>query len=70
MPGAPGTPLRGLRGFVDAHLHTANERAGGQVIYGDPLDRGGIAAALDDDASEHGAAPSGRLRLPLAPFPQ
>jgi microsomal dipeptidase-like Zn-dependent dipeptidase len=43
-------------GFADAHLHiTANLRAGGRVIYGEPFDRRGVAAALGHDAREHGA---------------
>jgi microsomal dipeptidase-like Zn-dependent dipeptidase len=47
-------------GFVDSHLHiTANMRAGGRVIYGEPFDRFGIPAALGGDASEHG--PDGSL---------
>jgi microsomal dipeptidase-like Zn-dependent dipeptidase len=59
--GATGAPFRGtdasgaVRGYVDAHLHiTANQRAGGRVIYGEPFDPRGIEAALGDDASEHG----------------
>src|SRR6188472_2074307 len=59
--GATGAPFRGtdasgaVRGDVDAHLHiTANQRAGGRVIYGEPFDPRGIEAALGDDASEHG----------------
>jgi microsomal dipeptidase-like Zn-dependent dipeptidase len=43
-------------GFVDSHLHiTANMRAGGRVIYGEPFDPLGIQAALGDDAADHGA---------------
>ncbi len=42
-------------GFVDAHLHiTANMRAGGLVISGEPFDRFGIPAALGQDAKVHG----------------
>ncbi len=42
-------------GFVDAHLHiTANMRAGGRVIYGEPFDPLGIPAALGNDAADHG----------------
>jgi len=59
--GATGTPFRGadasgaVRGWVDAHLHiTANQRAGGRVLYGEPFDPRGIEAALGDDAAEHG----------------
>ncbi len=59
---ATGTPRRSVNrngtvfGFVDAHLHiTANMRAGGKVIYGEPFDRFGIPAALGQDASVHGA---------------
>lgn len=38
-----------------AHLHiTANMRAGGLVISGEPFDRFGIAAALGQDAKVHG----------------
>jgi len=55
--GATGTPFRGadasgaVRGWVDAHLHiTANQRAGGRVLYGEPFDPRGIEAALGDDA--------------------
>jgi hypothetical protein len=64
--GATGRPFTGPRpggkvfGFVDAHLHiTANMRAGGLVIYGEPFDRFGIVAALGRDAKVHGAG--GRL---------
>jgi microsomal dipeptidase-like Zn-dependent dipeptidase len=60
--GASGRPFTGPRpagrafGFVDAHLHiTANMRAGGLVIYGEPFDRFGIAAALGQDAKVHGS---------------
>jgi microsomal dipeptidase-like Zn-dependent dipeptidase len=43
-------------GFADTHLHiTANQRAGGRVIYGKPFDPRGVAAALGRDASDHGA---------------
>jgi microsomal dipeptidase-like Zn-dependent dipeptidase len=59
---AAGTPRRGTNrdgsvfGFVDAHLHiTANMRAGGRVIYGEPFDRFGIPAALGNDAADHGS---------------
>ena len=59
--GATGAPFRGtdasgaVRGYVDAHLHiTANQRAGGRVIYGEPFDPRGIEAALGNDAGEHG----------------
>ena len=59
--GATGAPFRGadasgaVRGWVDAHLHiTANQRAGGRVLYGEPFDPRGIEAALGDDAAEHG----------------
>jgi microsomal dipeptidase-like Zn-dependent dipeptidase len=42
-------------GFADDHVHiTANLRAGGRVIYGEPFDRNGVAAALGHDAREHG----------------
>jgi microsomal dipeptidase-like Zn-dependent dipeptidase len=60
--GARGQAFRGtdahgaVRGYVDAHLHiTANQRAGGRVIYGKPFDPRGIQFALGDDASVHGA---------------
>ena len=55
--GATGTPRKGsLSGFVDAHLHiTANMRAGGRVISGEPFDRFGIPTALGNDAADHGA---------------
>jgi microsomal dipeptidase-like Zn-dependent dipeptidase len=62
QPGATGRPFTGtdargaVRGWVDAHLHiTANQRAGGRVIYGEPFDPGGIEQALGGDADEHGA---------------
>jgi microsomal dipeptidase-like Zn-dependent dipeptidase len=62
LVGASGNPFKGPRpgakvfGFVDAHLHiTANMRAGGRVIYGEPFDRFGIPAALGQDAKYHGA---------------
>jgi microsomal dipeptidase-like Zn-dependent dipeptidase len=43
-------------GFADDHVHiTANLRAGGRVIYGEPFDRNGVAAALGHDARDHGA---------------
>ncbi len=58
---ASGRPFTGTRsgghvfGFVDAHLHiTANMRAGGLVISGEPFDRFGIPAALGRDAKVHG----------------
>jgi microsomal dipeptidase-like Zn-dependent dipeptidase len=57
-----GTPRKGTNrdgtvfGFVDAHLHvTANMRAGGRVISGEPFDRFGIPAALGNDAADHGS---------------
>src|SRR5262245_3682692 len=59
---ATGRPFRGtdrrgnVRGFADLHLHiTANQRAGGAVIYGEPFDRYGITEALGHDADVHGA---------------
>jgi microsomal dipeptidase-like Zn-dependent dipeptidase len=59
--GAVGRPFRGesrkgnVFGFADMHLHiTANQRAGGAVIYGEPFDRYGITQALGRDAEEHG----------------
>jgi Membrane dipeptidase (Peptidase family M19) len=58
---ATGRPFKGTNadgtvdGFVDMHLHiTANQRAGGSVIYGEPFDRFGIAAALGHDEAVHG----------------
>ena len=60
--GASGRPLRGtdrkgnVLGFADMHLHiTANQRAGGAILYGQPFDRYGISDALGHDADEHGA---------------
>jgi microsomal dipeptidase-like Zn-dependent dipeptidase len=60
--GATGRPLRGtdrkgnVLGFADMHLHiTANQRAGGAILYGQPFDRYGISEALGHDADEHGA---------------
>jgi len=60
--GARGRPFRGtdrkgnVRGFADMHLHiTANQRAGGEVIYGEPFDPYGITEALGHDAGVHGA---------------
>src|SRR4051812_25193964 len=59
--GARGKPIRGsLLGWADAHVHiTADLRAGGQVISGEPFDRFGIAQALGHDADVHG--PDGSL---------
>jgi microsomal dipeptidase-like Zn-dependent dipeptidase len=52
-------PLRAdgtVNGFADTHLHiTADMRAGGSVIGGEPFDRFGIARALGQDAADHGA---------------
>jgi microsomal dipeptidase-like Zn-dependent dipeptidase len=63
--GARGPNFKGTRpngtvfGFADAHLHvTANMRAGGRVISGEPFDRFGITRALGRDARDHG--PDGR----------
>jgi microsomal dipeptidase-like Zn-dependent dipeptidase len=60
--GATGRAFRGtdhkgnVIGFADMHLHiTANQRAGGRVIYGEPFDPYGITEALGHDASVHGA---------------
>ena len=60
--GATGRTFRGANGkgdvfgFADMHLHiTANQRAGGDVIYGEPFDRYGITQALGHDADVHGA---------------
>jgi len=59
---ATGSSRKGLNrdgtvfGYVDAHLHiTANMRAGGRVIYGEPFDPFGIPAALGNDAAYHGS---------------
>jgi microsomal dipeptidase-like Zn-dependent dipeptidase len=59
---ATGKPFKGtnsdgtVTGFADLHLHiTANMRAGGQVIYGEPFDPFGITEALGHDAEVHGA---------------
>ena len=60
--GASGRPFSGtardgtVLGFADAHVHlTANLRAGGRVISGEPFDRRGVASALGRDARDHGA---------------
>ena len=43
-------------GFADTHLHiTADLRAGGRVIHGEPFDRFGITEALGHDEDDHGA---------------
>jgi microsomal dipeptidase-like Zn-dependent dipeptidase len=54
---AHGRPFRGsLRGWADTHVHvTANLRAGGRVISGEPFDRAGVARALGGDGFVHGA---------------
>jgi microsomal dipeptidase-like Zn-dependent dipeptidase len=45
-----------IHGFADTHLHiTADMRAGGSVIGGEPFDRFGIVRALGQDAADHGA---------------
>jgi microsomal dipeptidase-like Zn-dependent dipeptidase len=57
--GAAPEPLNAdgtINGFADTHLHiTADMRAGGRVIGGEPFDRFGIARALGQDAADHGA---------------
>jgi hypothetical protein len=60
--GAVGRPFRGTTkkgdvvGFADMHLHiTANQRAGGLVLSGEPFDPYGISEALGHDADVHGA---------------
>jgi hypothetical protein len=70
-PPEPGTGASGrtfsgtakdgsVLGFADDHVHiTANLRAGGRVIYGEPFDPRGVAAALGHDARDHGADGSG-----------
>jgi len=64
--GATGKPSRGrdrkgnIVGFADMHLHiTANLRAGGAVLSGEPYDPYGISEALGHDADVHGADGSG-----------
>lgn len=64
--GARGKVIKGvrgdgsLRGFADAHMHvTANLRAGGRVISGEPFHTEGIATALGRDQDNHG--PDGSL---------
>ena len=61
--GAPITsvnPDGTVRGFVDLHLHiTAELRAGGETISGEPFNRFGIVEALGRDANVHG--PDGAL---------
>jgi microsomal dipeptidase-like Zn-dependent dipeptidase len=43
-------------GFADMHVHiTANMRAGGAVLSGEPYDPYGISVALGHDADVHGA---------------
>src|SRR4051794_40456838 len=61
--GAAGKPRRGLNrdgtvfGYADAHVHvTADLRAGGRTIYGEPFDRFGATEALGHDADEHGSS--------------
>jgi microsomal dipeptidase-like Zn-dependent dipeptidase len=60
--GATGRPFRStdkkgnVRGFADMHVHlTANQRAGGAVLSGEPYDPYGISQALGHDADVHGA---------------
>jgi hypothetical protein len=60
--GASGRTFKGaardgtVKGFADVHLHiTAEQRAGGRVVYGDPFNRFGIAEALGHDADVHGS---------------
>ena len=60
--GARGKPFSGtnpdgtVSGFADTHLHiTANLRAGGRVIDGEPFDPFGITEALGHDEVNHGA---------------
>jgi microsomal dipeptidase-like Zn-dependent dipeptidase len=66
--GAVGRPLRGttgkgdVAGFADMHIHiTANQRAGGEVLSGEPFDPYGITEALGHDADVHGADGSADL---------
>jgi microsomal dipeptidase-like Zn-dependent dipeptidase len=63
-----GKPRRGadrkgnIFGFADMHLHvTANLRAGGAVLSGEPYDPYGITQALGHDADVHG--PDGGLDI-------
>ncbi len=54
-PHSPLNPNGTVFGFADSHLHiTANFRAGGRVIDGEPFDRFGIPRALGRDAHNHG----------------
>jgi microsomal dipeptidase-like Zn-dependent dipeptidase len=54
--GATGKPFRGLRGFVDPHVHIpAALRAGGLVIAGENFHRYGVGEALGHDADVHGS---------------
>src|SRR4051794_12581139 len=54
--GATGKPFRGLRGFVDPHVHIpAALRAGGLVISGENFNRYGVGEALGHDADVHGS---------------
>ena len=60
--GATGRSFRGSNhkgdvfGFADMHVHiTANLRAGGAVLSGEPYDPYGISEALGHDADVHGA---------------
>jgi microsomal dipeptidase-like Zn-dependent dipeptidase len=66
--GAVGRPFRGttkkgdVRGFADMHIHvTAAQRAGGEVLSGEPFDPYGITEALGHDADVHGADGSADL---------
>jgi microsomal dipeptidase-like Zn-dependent dipeptidase len=59
---AAGRPRRGLNrdgtvfGYADAHVHvTADLRAGGRTVSGEPFDRFGAPEALGHDADVHGA---------------
>jgi microsomal dipeptidase-like Zn-dependent dipeptidase len=72
-PPEPGTGATGrsfsgtardgsVLGFADDHVHiTANLRAGGRVIAGEPFDPRGVAAALGGDARDHGPDGSGDI---------
>jgi microsomal dipeptidase-like Zn-dependent dipeptidase len=54
--GATGKPFRGLRGFVDAHVHIPGAlRGGGLVIAGENFHRYGVPDALGHDADVHGS---------------
>lgn len=62
LPFAGANPDGTVRGFVDLHLHiTAELRAGGLTISGQPFNRFGITEALGHDPDVHG--PDGSLDI-------